>query len=581
MVGFSPRSVRMRLRSWTGCVGLLLILAAGAFLNRAALSGTLGLDDFGQRAMIEGRLTLRRGPFNLYDLISDDNRAALLDRGVIPWWSEPDLTVRFLRPLPSVLIWVDHKLFGYGSFAPHVLSLLWWAAAVLTAHMLYRTALANRAAWIATLVFALSPTLAIPLVWLPNRCVLLTLVFGALALALYVRWRNRRGRLRGLATGAAFAAAALTGEYALSLVGYLIAFELRHHGEPVRRRLLGLLPALGPLLLYAAVRSALGYGAVGLGFYHDPTSDPGSYLQALPRTFSALFASSWLGVAVMSPWLASPLVQGTLMLAAGVLVAGTLWGVGRSRPAAPRGSDSERWLACGSVVALFPLAATEPSRRLLGVAALGVSGVVGFLLAKGTHMIRRPVRPFLVVGLAAIAAIVHLTFAPSRTRRISSEEVESQIEEMARFATVPRQARSVDTVLVVRANYGLTVLSAPFILREEAPKHWLVLSHTFGQPAAIRTSPSSVEVLQDNPSLFPLGPTGIVRTTPFRAGDVVETAALRATVLRIDDAGRPLTVRYEFSRNLDDPGVVWISEGQAGFSDVVPPPVGIGVRLGP
>src|ERR1022692_3947769 len=172
----------MRRRSWTAGVVLIGALAAGGAVNRAALRATFSLDDFAQRAMIEGTLTPRRGPFNLYDLIADDNRTALVDRGVIPWWSEPNLTIRFLRPLPSLLVWVDHRLFGNEAFGPHVLSFLWWVAAVLAAHVLFRTVLGKWAAWIATMVFALSPTLAIPIVWLANRAVLLSLTFGALAL---------------------------------------------------------------------------------------------------------------------------------------------------------------------------------------------------------------------------------------------------------------------------------------------------------------------------------------------------------------------------------------------------------------
>src|ERR1022692_2578414 len=136
----------MTRRSWTTGVVLIGILTAGAAVNRAAVRATFALDDFARRAMIEGTLTLRRGPFNLYDLVADDNRAALLDRGVIPWWSDPRLTVRFLRPLPSFLIWIDHQLFGYGALGPHVLSFAWWAAAVLAAYMLYRTVTEKRAA---------------------------------------------------------------------------------------------------------------------------------------------------------------------------------------------------------------------------------------------------------------------------------------------------------------------------------------------------------------------------------------------------------------------------------------------------
>ena len=569
----------MKSRSWTAGVLLLGVLATGAVVNRAALHATLDLDDFEQRAMIEGTLTPRRGPFNLYDLIADDNRAALLDRGAIPWWSDPHLAIRFLRPLPSLLVWVDHKLFGWGAYGPHVLSFLWWVGAVLAARLLYRTVAEKRAAWIATAVFALSPSLSIPLVWLANRSILVSLTFGAAALALYVRWRSDQRRPLGVATAGAFAAAALTGEYALCMISYLAAFELCQRAEPVRRRLIGLLPAAGPLLLYALARAALKYGTVGTGFYRDPTTDPGTYLRALPRTFSALFASAWLGADATAPWLSSHFFQAILVLAASALVVGTVWSARRERSTVIPGAGW--WLACGSVLALLPLAATEPSRRVLGVAALGVSGAVGVLLAKGTRLIRRPVRLSLVVGVAALAGVVHLVIAPFQTRRLSFDAVEEQVQSLARFETVPARARSVDTALVVRANDGLTVLSAPFILRGEAPRHWLVLSHTFEQTAAIRTSPSSIEVVQETAPLFPLSPTGIVRTTPFSAGDVVETTTVRATVLRIDDLGRPLAVRYELNRDLDSRDVAWISEGRAGFSEVVPPPVGMGVRLAP
>jgi hypothetical protein len=569
----------MMFRSRIAGIIVLGAIAAGAVVNRAAVRAPLDIDDFGQRAMVEGILTPKRGPFNLYDFVADDNRAALLDRGVLPWWSDPHLVVRFLRPVPSVLVWLDHRLFGYDAFAPHVLSILWWAAAVLAAHALYRTVVGNRAALVATAVFALSPSFAIPLVWLANRNVLVTVAFGALALAVYVRWRNERRGDLGVATAAAFGATALTGEYALCLVGYLIAFEACRLTEPVRRRLTGVLPAVVPFILYAAARAALGYGTVGSGFYREPTSDLGLYLQALPRAISALLAASWLGVSVTSPWLASPAFRTCLIIGGLALVAGTAWSAQRQR--SETGSGGGSWLVCGSVIALLPIAATEPSRRLLGVAALGVSGAVGVLIEKGVARIGRPLRFPALVGIAAVAGFIHLVAAPLQARRLSLDAVEDQIHTLAQFATVPHRDRAADTTLVVRANLGSTVLSAPFILREQAPKHWRVLSHTFAQIAAIRTSPTSIELVQDDVPLLPLGPTGIVRSVPFSVGDVIEIPGLRATVLRVDEAGGPMAVRYEFDRDLDSSEVAWIAESRSGFVDVVPPPVGIGVRLAP
>lgn len=569
----------MTFRSWTAGIVVLGALAAGAVANRAALRAPLEMDDVAQRAMIEGTLTPRRGPFNLYDFVADDNRAALLERGVIPWWSDPHLVTRFLRPLPSVLVWLDHRLFGYGAFGPHALSFLWWAAAVLAVQLLYRTVVGPGPALAATAVFALSPTLAIPLVWVANRNVLVTLTFGAVALTFYSRWRNGRHKVQGIATAAAFAAAAITGEYALCLSGYLVAFELCRRTEPTRRRITGALPAVVPLVLYAAARALLGYGAIASGFYRDPGSASGAYAEALPRAFSTLFGAVWVGVDVLSPWRESPAFRTIMILGGVAVVAGTVWRAKRLRSGVEPGGGL--WLACGSVIALLPLAATEPSRRLLGVAAIGVSGAVGVLLAQGIRRISPPLRRAASIGVAALAVFIHLAAASLQTRRLSFGAVEETIEHLARFSTVPSRARTIDTTLVVRAQYGLTVLSAPFLLREEAPKHWWVLSHTFDQTAAIRISPTVIEVVQEKVPLFPIGPTGIVRTTPFTAGDVVQIPGLRATVLRVDDGGRPMAVRYEFDRNLDGSDVAWISEGRSGFVDVAPPPVGIGVRLAP
>jgi len=130
-------------------------------------------------------------------------------------------------------------------------------------------------------------------------------------------------------------------------------------------------------------------------------------------------------------------------------------------------------------------------------------------------------------------------------------------------------------------NEGLPLLSGPYLLREEAPRHWRVLSHTYEKTTAVRISPRSIEVSQDSVPLFPIGRNGIVRTTPFKAGDVTEISGLRATVLRVDESGVPLAVRYDFDRDLDGPDVAWIAEHRSGFASLVPPPVGFGVQLGP
>lgn len=560
---------------------LLAVLAAGALLNGAALRGPLALDDFAQRAMIEGVLTPARGPFNLYDFVSDANRPDLLARGALPWWSDPRLVIRFLRPLPSALVWLDHRLFGYGTFGPHLLSLAWWAAAVLAAHALYRTSVGARPALVASTVFALSPTLAIPLVWLANRDALITLTFGSLALTHYLRWRRSRRFASGITSAAAFAATMLTGEYGICVAGYVVAFEVCNRSEEMRRRLTGVLPALLPVALYAVAHSALKYGAVASGFYRNPLVDPAGYVRAMPRVAAGLLASAWFVTGDTGGWASAP-GAGALVFSSGIiLLVAMIWMVRRglfgARP------DGAGWLTAGSLIALLPLIATEPSMRILGVAALGVSGAVGVLIDAGASRIRqqRQFSTLAAVVAAAVFACLHLIGAPLETRRLSRQAVQDEIDSLARFSLVGQSDGANRTTLVLRANYPPTVLWTPFLLRSAAPKHWRVLSQTFERTVTIRTAPHSIEVSEDHGPLFALGPSDILRTNPFAAGDAVEIPGMRATVLRIDDGGRPTAVRYEFDRDLDGPDVAWISEGRAGFSNITPPPVGFGFRAGP
>lgn len=89
------------------------ILAAVGFMvavavHLPALRALLLHDDYAQRAMADGGITPTRGALDLYDYIDDSDRASLLDRGALPWWTSPGLVLRFFRPLSSVLAWVDH-----------------------------------------------------------------------------------------------------------------------------------------------------------------------------------------------------------------------------------------------------------------------------------------------------------------------------------------------------------------------------------------------------------------------------------------------------------------------------------------
>ena len=360
-------------------IWMVVVLIGGAILFSPAVLTPLFLDDHLQAAMVEGTFPAPRSPLNLYDFVNDGDRVALVERGLLPWWSHPQLKIRFFRPLSSALLWLDHRVFSHDPLPMHLHSLVWWAAAVLALRALYKQLLSPRITLMATAIFALAPCHALPLAWLANRETLVSLTFGALALAAQARWRDDRRPRDGLRAAALFAVALLGGgEYALCFGGYVLAMDVVRR-ESVPRRVAGWMPFLVPAVAYLAVRGALGYGTAGSGFYTDPLRDTGAFLSGAPWRGVALLATGWLTLDAeawrvgISRWLLAGLVLAT---AAGLVVP-----IRRALASLPPPSRAAvTWFLLGSVLALIPTLAVVPARRLLGVSMLGIAVVVAVLI---------------------------------------------------------------------------------------------------------------------------------------------------------------------------------------------------------
>ncbi|MGA3124563.1 MAG: hypothetical protein ABSF69_27720 [Polyangiaceae bacterium] len=576
----------MQPRAGTRVLFVVVLLVAAA-AHWPALRAPLVLDDFAQRAMIEGRLTPSRNLFDLFDFVADDNRASLLDRGVLPWWSDPLLKTRFLRPLPSLLVWLDYELSGYHSFAPHLRSLFWWAVAVAAAGTLFRSVLSERAAAVGTLVFALSPAHTVPIWWLANRDVLVSVAVGSFALARYVRWRHGRSKRDGAISTCLWAAAMLTGEYALCFTGYVAAIEFARRGDTVARRMSGLAVFALPLFAYLGIRAALGYGVHGSGFYHDPLADLGSYISGTPRALAILLGAAWFGID--DRWSASASLEWLVLVGAAIVLAMGIARASASRRQDARSRSGTLWLLVGSVLALLPVAAVQPSTRLLAVGALGVCALVGVVidaawtdLTEGMWRSREGAPTTAVTAVAALGLVyAHFIHVPVQAYWFSRRATEEEPVYSRRLAWVRENlSPSKTTVVVLRGTTPTTALAAPFMLRSTDPERWRVLTQAFGRLVAVRSGSRSLDVVQDGAEpLVYLGPTDPVRATGMAEGETFEVPGMRTTVVSVDGNGQPGRLRFEFDRDLDAPSFWWIVEGENGFREVRLPSVNQGVRL--
>lgn len=557
---------------------VLGVIALGVVLAVPALQTPFFLDDYLHGAMVRGEFPVHRSAFDLYAFVDDGDRQALLDRGLLPWWSHPQITIRFFRPLSSALLFVDHRLFGAHPFPMHVHSLVWWLFAVLSVRSLARRLFpSSRVQLIATAIFALAPCHAVPLAWVANREVLLALTFGSLALRRYADFRSTRALAPAALSLLLFALALFAGgEYALSFAGYVVAIDVVRRRETLVSRLTGWLPFAIPAGVYMAVRGALHYGSHGSGFYADPLHDPTRFFHKAPERLVTLLADGWLSVdstAWVAPWMRTSLY---------VIVAVALWcgAVAFRRAIAAQESEQKQnvtWMLIGSLASLTPVLAVVPSTRLLGIAMVGLSMCVAILLEFAWWQDREP---GFGRGMTALVAVylgfAHFIHGPGsmwlkeRALRDDARELAWKAGNVAGALPPGSPAR----VGIVRGSAGM--FFAPFALPGgQVPARWNFLAQG-GHVLTQRRDDFTLDVATPkHRGLYPEGDLNLYRSEDERlaVGSEVRVPGMRATILELQD-GRPSRVRFRFDVPLEE--LTWFSDQRDGVHVVALPEPGFG-----
>ena len=545
----------------TSAVGVVALI--GAFLFGPALACPLFLDDHLQVAMIAGRYPVSRSPWNLYDFISDADRAVLTERGMLPWWSDPELRLRFFRPLSSLLLWADHHVLGERPFPLHLHSFLWWLAAVAAAYRLLGALFRDRVVVsVATIAFAVAPCHVLPLAWLANREALVAVAFGLLALGESVHYANTGELRRLLAAGAAFCAALLAGEYALCLLGYAAAPFLLAKG----RRKLSILGLFGlPTVATLLVRRLYGFGAHGSGFYTDPFDAPSLFASHAPRRALVLSLEGWLGLdGETLPATGYLPVLFFLLFATALVVAPAVYRAVRALPGEERRSAVA--ILVGAFLAMIPVLAVIPSPRLLGAAQLGISLVTALV---ATHYWRGSGGSALATTLLLFIAFVH---APV-TSALDGLRLRARTTQF--LAATPSLEAPVgrgDEVMILRGRDG--AFFAPFALSQTPHARFQMLAQS-NHVLVLRRGAQSLELVY--PRGRPIvGSMNLFRdgSKPLHTGDTFAAPGIHITVLA-EDPGR---VRFDFDAPLDQ-ARFWANETATEFAAVPLPAIGFGLPL--
>lgn len=576
----------------------LLLAGLAIFLTLPALGAGLQFDDHLQRQTLARQPDLASALMNFFRFL-DHNPAAtsrLIEEGLLPWWTLPQLQIAFWRPLAALTHWLDNRLWPQAPLLMHAHSLLWFGALIMVMGYLYRhlfqpipageTAHSAYSPWVArlaALLYALDDAHGFPAGWLANRNAVMAALFGGLTLWVYDRWR--RG---GWANGAwlapfLFLLGLLSAEAAMATGAYLLAHALFLDQAPWPRRGLALLPFAITGLTWQFIYRWLGYGAYGTA-YADPLVEPFSTLAALVERGPLLLLGQFflpppeLALFLPPPF---PAIHWGIALAGLGLLSFLFWPLLREDALA-------RFWAAGLLLATPLACLILPSSRLLFFIGLGGMGLVaqflGWIWANHRSVGQTEVCPAagqaeayptgLGRWVAALWIVIHLIIAPLLL------PLNSYSPALADLEPAIRGLPSGQTLVIVTAPNSFYPAFIPY-LRDQA-----------GQtvPARLRllaTGLYPVEVRRLDQRTLRVRPTGgylLGLDTVFRGAShplepdkpvVLPDVTIHITALTLD--GRPAEARFQFNGPLETK--TWVYWQNGSYHPFPLPQVGEQVRV--
>jgi hypothetical protein len=512
----------------------------------------------------------------------------LMDRGIAPWWTLPELRMAFCRPLSSLTHALDYRLWPDHPWLMHAHNLVWFFLFVAGAGIAFRRLLgATWVAGLAALLFALDDAHATPAGWIAGRNTLVAATFGIWCLAAHDRWRRDGWRLGGLVAPALFAGALLAAEAGVATLAYVFPYALFVERGAWGKRVRGLLPYAGLLIAWRVIWTWRGYGVYGVGAYVDPVGEPLMFLRSLLEVAPILLLGQWALPPsdlytlydALRPGLALVVLLGAVIVVLAIATA-LHFSIGKSNTA--------RYFLTGMVLALLPVCATAdfPMDRLLLFVGFGAFGLLALFLqqvrddrraaATGPH---RPPWHTACLVLAVGLGIIHLIIAP--VALIARAAAPAGPRDFTRqfYVDLPDDPGLTDRdIVVVNAPSGGLVGMFPVMRAVEGkslPRRMRMLGPSLSALQVTRPSARSLRIVPDE-GFLAWSYDHLVRSPrfPFQPGDEVILEDLTVTVESVTDDHRPLAVRFTFEQPLEDTRYLWLQWEKGGFIPYIPPAIG-------
>ncbi len=502
------------------------------------------------------------------------------DFGLLPWWSAEDFRGSNWRPLTAFTHWLDYQLYPDSPVLMHAHSIIWFAAVVFLAAVLYRKLLGP--VWIAglaALLYMIDDSNYFPAMWIANRNLLLSLFFSLLTLLMYHRWRRQKSVYAGVAVPFLLLLSLLSTEAGIATFAYLFAYALIIDRGSLWQRALRLAPSFIVIVIWRLIYNALDYGARGSGFIIDPGNEPLRYAWVVVRRAPILLSGQWgWQPAEMFSLFSDYARRWNLLVAVAFLLLLLIVFL----PLLRKSRVALFWFT-GMMLCILPICATGPMNRNLLFAAIGAFGLIAqfigglFLKESWVPKTRYWLVPAWIVCVTLL--FIHIVITAG-TRVIVPKRISSIFNIFYSTVDVGSQPDIENkTVVVVNAPHPFLFLGLPVLRAYEnkpLPERTPVLAPGFVPLEISRTGEQTLllkaqtgNILSPDTSRKDLKPHFVYfykelgslfrpDDMPFQTGERVELTGMSVEVIGVDEAGQPTQVRFHFDVSLDHPSLSWL-----------------------
>ena len=533
----------------------------------SATSGLLVDDHAHAGFILQHLLQAHAGWWDLFNTCCREGTPSVSERialGMLPWWTDPHLSMALFRPLSVATQYLDYLLWPNAPVLMHLHNMAWYAAIVALVGAFYRGMMGGGIAALALLMYAVAASHAEGAAWIADRNTVMSAAFALAALVSYDRLRRAAWRPGAWIAPLALLLGLASGEGAIAAWGYLVPYALWIDRGPAGKRALPLAPMAVVTLGWCILYRKLGYGVHGGGWYRDPFDAPRFFLmRRVPDALPGILREEFLpGASAARAW---PFVFVTpwafrITLAVCVLTL-PLWLLMLVR---------RREIAFWSF-ALFasalPICAIGVAPRLFFLSSVASFALIAEVLGQLWTLARAPALrggwPLRMAALLLAGAwlAVHgplaLALAPHAYR--ANVDFEQLFVTSAQRLPAFDRAK-VDTLFVLNTpNYLVTQASPAYALSRPWPSKLYVLGATFmpvriSRPDAftVRLTPLGGYLLEPV-SQFVRAPE-----VPFSPGQTIQVGPLTARVEEVMPDGRPAAMSFR-SEQLAAANQLWVA----------------------